>query len=61
MCRCRLVMYSPSIPQEARDNLIFMEFVDSPEEAIELARRKFPKKAEVAIFPHGGMTYPIVG
>jgi lactate racemase len=61
MCRCRLVMYSPTIPQEKRDNLIFMEFVNSPEEAIEMARQKFPQKAEVAIFPHGGMTYPIVG
>lgn len=61
MVRCRLVMYSPTIPQEARDNLVFIEFVNSPEEAIELARQKFSKKADVAIFPHGGMTYPIVG
>ena len=61
MNRCRLVMYAPTIPQEARDNLVFIEFVNSPDEAIELARQKFSKKAEVAIFPHGGMTYPIVG
>jgi lactate racemase len=61
MVRCRLVMYSPTIPQEARDNLVFMEFVNSPEEAIQLACQKFSKKADVAIFPHGGMTYPIVG
>jgi nickel-dependent lactate racemase len=60
MCRCRLVMYAPTIPQEARDNLVFIEFVNSPKEAIELARQKFSRKAEVAIFPHGGMTYPII-
>ncbi len=61
MSRCRLVMYAPTIPQEACDNLVFIEFVNSPQEAIELARQKFSKKADVAIFPHGGMTYPIVG
>ena len=60
MCRCRMIMYAPTIPQEARDNLVFMEFASSPEEAIAMARRKFNKKAEVAIFPHGGMTYPII-
>jgi len=61
MLRCRLVMYAPTIPSEARENLVFIEFVNSPEEGIELAREKFPGKAQVALFPHGGMTYPIIG
>ncbi len=61
MRRCQLIMYAPTIPQKVRDNLVFIEFVDSPEEGIEKARQKFHRQADVAIFPHGGMTYPIVG
>jgi lactate racemase len=61
MRRCQLIMYAPTIPPAVRENLVFIEFVDSPEEGIEKAHQKFQRQADVAIFPHGGMTYPIVG
>ncbi len=60
MLRCRLIMYAPTIPQEARDNLVFIEFVDSPQQAVEQARPMFKKGVNLAVFPHGGMTYPII-
>ncbi|HEX7556534.1 MAG TPA: hypothetical protein VF338_07905, partial [Leptolinea sp.] len=59
MRRCRLLMYAPTIPQNVRENLVFVEFIDSPAAGVEIARKKFPGKATIAIFPHGGMTYPI--
>jgi lactate racemase len=61
MSRCRLMMYAPTIPQNVRENLVFVEFVNSPEEAISVIKLEFPGTASVAVFPHGGMTYPIVG
>jgi lactate racemase len=60
MRRCRLLLYAPTIPESVHENLVFVEFIKSPEAGIEIARQKFPGKADVAIFPHGGMTYPIL-
>jgi nickel-dependent lactate racemase len=54
----RLLMYAPTIPVETRQGLPFIDFVEAPEEALKLAERKFPKQAEVLVFPHGGITYP---
>jgi len=60
MHRATLLMYAPTIPAETRANLPFVEFVDNPEEALSRARQRFPGKAGVLVFPHGGSTYPIL-
>jgi hypothetical protein len=39
----------------------FVQFVNSPQEAISQARRRLNGRAEVLAFPHGGTTYPILG
>jgi hypothetical protein len=60
MVQCQMLMYAPTIPAATQANLPFASFVSRPQEAIEIASRKFPGKAEVLVFPHGGMTYPIL-
>jgi hypothetical protein len=55
-----LLLYAPTIPTEVRANLPFVTFVDSVEEAIAAARRRFLGRAEVLTFPYGGITYPIL-
>jgi len=60
MRRGELLMYAPTIPEEVRANLPFVVFVDSLDSAIERVRSKFPGKASVLVFPHGGSTYPIL-
>lgn len=61
MRHCKMLLYAPTIPEEVRANLPFVEFVDSVEEAVALAQRHSPARAEVLAFPHGGITYPILG
>ncbi len=58
MRRAQLLMYAPTIPLETRKGLPFVRFTESPEAALQLAQRKFPEKAEVLVFPYGGITYP---
>jgi nickel-dependent lactate racemase len=60
MRRAALLMYAPTIPAEVKSHLPFVRFVDSPEEAIALARRRQGSRARVLAFPHGGITYPIL-
>jgi nickel-dependent lactate racemase len=60
MRHCTLLVYAPTVPAEARAGLPFVEFVETPEEAIAKAARLLPRQAEVLAFPHGGMTYPIL-
>ncbi len=55
-----LICVAPTIPVEVRANLPFVQFVDSAEEAVSLARTRFPGRADVLVFPHGGSTYPIL-
>jgi len=61
MRRAQLLMYAPTIPAETQKGLPFVRFTTSPEDALAIARKKFTGKAEVLIFPHGGITYPEVG
>ena len=56
----RLVMYAPTIPAGVQANLPFVEFAATPEEALAIARGVFPGKADVLVFPYGGVTYPIL-
>ena len=61
MRRGHLLMFAPTIPAEVQANLPFVEFCSTPQEAIEAARRIFPTKADVAVFPSGGISYPQLG
>jgi lactate racemase len=60
MRRGDLLVYAPSIPAETRTKLPFVTFVDSLDSGLAFAKRKFPQKAKVLVFPHGGSTYPIL-
>ena len=56
----QLLIYAPTIPREVRARLPFAFFLDSPETAVALARRRFAGQAQVLVFPRGGSTYPIL-
>ncbi len=60
MRHATLLLYAPSIPLEIHERLPFVDFVNGVEEGIALARKRFPGKADVLVFPHGGITYPIM-
>jgi hypothetical protein len=47
-----LLMGAPTIPAETKANL---------PQTLEQARRRFPRQAWVLVFPHGGITYPVLG
>ncbi|MGC9356625.1 MAG: nickel-dependent lactate racemase [Anaerolineae bacterium] len=59
MRHCHIYVYAPTIPAEARSGLPFVEFVESPAEALEKAEGRCPQ-ADVLAFPHGGSTYPVI-
>jgi nickel-dependent lactate racemase len=61
MRHCTMLLYAPTIPAEVQANLPFVQFVNSPQEAISRAQRLLNGRAEVVAFPHGGTTYPILG
>ena len=60
MRRGELLLYAPTIPAEVQDRLPSVTFVRSLDEAVARARARFPQRAEVLVFPHGGSTYPIL-
>jgi lactate racemase len=60
MRRGRLVMYAPTIPEDKQANLPFVEFAPTPEAALAVARQVCPTRADVLVFPHGGITYPLL-
>ena len=60
MRRGLLLMYAPTIPAETKENLPFVLFRDSAAAAVAEAAARFPRKADVLIFPYGGSTYPIL-
>jgi lactate racemase len=55
-----LLMVAPTIPAEVKANLPFVQFADSAEQALQIAHAKFPAQAKVLVFPHGGITYPVL-
>jgi nickel-dependent lactate racemase len=55
-----LLMVAPTIPESVKANLPFVQFADSPEQALAIAREKNPGEAKVLVFPHGGITYPVL-
>jgi nickel-dependent lactate racemase len=60
MRHAELLIYAPTIPEDIRANLPFVTFVDSVSEAIGIAQRRFPGRADVLVLPYGGITYPIL-
>jgi nickel-dependent lactate racemase len=60
MRHATLLMYAPTIPVATQANLPFVDFVNEAQQAVELARQRFPATARVLVFPHGGSTYPIL-
>ena len=60
MCHARLLMYAPTIPVEIQERMPFVEFTATVEQALALAQQRFPRHAEVLVFPHGGVTYPVM-
>jgi len=60
MRRGDLLVYAPTIPAGTRANLPFVTFMDNIDSALARARVRFPRKAGVLVFPHGGSTYPIL-
>lgn len=61
MTLAKMLIYAPTIPEKVKANLPFVDFVDSPAQAIEIAKQKVGEKADVLLFPHGGSTFPILG
>ncbi|NPV85746.1 MAG: nickel-dependent lactate racemase [Anaerolineae bacterium] len=55
-----LLLYAPTIPQEIHERLPFVSFVASVEEGLQRAGQRFPRAADVLVFPNGGSTYPIL-
>lgn len=60
MRHAELLLYAPTIPANVKAKLPFVTFVDNVEDAFVAAKRRFPRRAEVLAFPHGGITYPIL-
>ncbi len=57
--RNRVVIYAPEIPLEARKKLSYFFSTQTFQETLETAAERIPK-ADVLIFPKGGITYPII-
>mgnify|MGYP000489444197 CR=1 FL=1 len=58
MRHANLLMHAPTIPDKTRENLPFVTFVNNLSEAIDAAKAKYPEKANLVVFPYGGITYP---
>jgi nickel-dependent lactate racemase len=58
MRHATLLMYAPTIPAGVKANLPFVQFVDSADDTVTAAHQRIAGRAEVLIFPHGGITYP---
>jgi len=60
MRHANLLLYAPTIPGEVRAKLPFVTFADTIDEALTMAHRRFPNRAQVLAFPYGGITYPVL-
>jgi lactate racemase len=58
MRHCRILVYAPTVPADKRAGLPFVQFVESPQEAITEAQKTVGRNANVLAFPYGGITYP---
>jgi lactate racemase len=55
-----VLAYAPTISQRDANRLGFLRIVKEPQELIRRAAAQSPRNATVAIFPQGGVTYPIL-
>ncbi|MBS1876736.1 MAG: nickel-dependent lactate racemase [Acidobacteria bacterium] len=58
--RYDVALYAPSVPKRATESIAFAHIVASFDELWPIARKKFPRRAEVIVVPAGGVTYPLV-
>lgn len=56
-----LCFYVPTLTNEEVKALGFFESFNDPQKVIDRGVKKLGKKATVAVFPNGGVTFPIVG
>jgi hypothetical protein len=56
-----LLIVAPTIPEAVKANLPFFQFVPDLDAALAAARVRFPGEASVLVFPHAGITYPVLG
>lgn len=61
MRRGHMFFVAPTIPEETQSHLPFAQFWPTAEAAVEAARQVFPRKADVLVFPSGGISYPQIG
>jgi hypothetical protein len=59
--RNRILLYAPSLPQDLGKRFGTFELFDDIDALMTRARRFAPAKARVNSFPHGGVTYPVIG
>ncbi len=55
-----LFLYVPTLDAESVRRLGFFRHTAEPQEVIALAARRLPRNAEVAVFPEGGATFPVI-
>jgi lactate racemase len=55
-----VLAYAPAIPRAQANRLAFLRTVANPQELVRRAARRAPRNATVAIFPQGGVTYPVL-
>lgn len=58
--RNHLLVYAPSVPREFAATVPIAEFAWTMDELWAAARRRFPSRADVLVFPAGGVTYPVL-
>jgi lactate racemase len=58
--RSEVLAYAPNVTRQQAKRLGFFRRVEEPAELIRRARRRAPRHATVAIFPQGGVTFPIL-
>jgi nickel-dependent lactate racemase len=58
--RNQLMAYAPSLGAEQARRLALFKLIADPQEMVRQARRRVPRRATVAIFPRGGVTFPIL-
>jgi hypothetical protein len=59
--RNEILAYAPSLEPEHTRRLGLFEVVSDPQDLVRRAARRAPKRPTVAIFPRGGVTFPLVG
>lgn len=58
--RADVVAYAPSVARAEAKRLGLFQPVEEPAELVRRARRRAPRNATVAVFPQGGVTFPIL-